>query len=75
MSGSPSECRALARDCLRIAETAPHPIITRAFVDLAHSWTKLAIDLESAQALVASMDELDEIPAFETRTTPIVSRN
>ena len=55
MSGNPAECRAHARDCLLIAESASSPKITRMFVDLAHSWTKLALELEDAHASVAAL--------------------
>ena len=48
MPGDPKECRKHARNCLRIAEASANAEITRTFVDLAHSWTRLALDLESA---------------------------
>ena len=49
MPGDPNECRDHARNCLRLAEFAASREATRIFVDLAHSWTRLAIDLENAQ--------------------------
>ena len=52
MPGDPNECRDHARNCLRLAEFATSREATRIFVDLAHSWTKLAIDLENAQNLL-----------------------
>ena len=57
MPGDPKECRQHARNCLRIAEEARSADVARSFVDLAHGWTKLAIELENAQALVAALDE------------------
>ena len=52
MPGDPNECRDHARNCLRLAELAASREATRIFVDLAHSWTRLAIDLENAQNLL-----------------------
>ena len=46
MPGDPKECRKHARNCLRLAEAATNAEITRTFVDLAHSWTRLALDME-----------------------------
>ena len=61
MPGDPKECRQHARNCLNLAEAATDPEVTRAFTDLAHSWTKLAIELESAQALMVALDDMDNI--------------
>ena len=76
MSGNPEECRAQARNCLQIAETAAHPKVTRTFVDLAHSWTKLALELEAARGLLAAIDdgELTDPVGTEKATTPIFTR-
>ena len=52
MPGDPNECRDHARNCLRLAEFATSREATRVFVDLAHSWTRLAVDLENAQHLL-----------------------
>ena len=41
MPGDPKECRKHARNCLRLAEASTNAEITRTFVDLAHSWTRL----------------------------------
>ena len=57
MPGNPEECRQHARNCLKLAEEARSHDVARTFVDLTHSWTKLAIELESAQALLAALDE------------------
>ena len=55
----PKECRKHARNCLRIAEASPNAEITRTFVDLAHSWTRLALELESAQALLVAVEDME----------------
>ena len=57
MPGDPKECRKHARNCLQLAEASANAEITRTFVDLAHSWTRLALDLESAQALLVAVEE------------------
>jgi hypothetical protein len=57
MSGNPEECRAQARNSLQIAEIAAHPKVTRTFVDLAHSWRRLALELETAQGLLDAIDD------------------
>ena len=43
----------------RIAEASPNAEITRTFVDLAHSWTRLALELESAQALLVAVEDME----------------
>jgi hypothetical protein len=59
MTGEPKECRKHARNCLRLAEASTNTEITRTFVDLAHSWTRLALDLESAQALLVAVEDME----------------
>ena len=57
MPGNPNECRDHARNCLRLAESAKSREAARIFVDLAHSWTRLAVDLENAQPLLVSLHD------------------
>ena len=59
MPGDPKECRKHARNCLQLAEASANAEITRTFVDLAHSWTKLALALESAQALLVAVADME----------------
>jgi hypothetical protein len=59
MPGDPKECRKHARNCLRLAEASANTEVTRTFVDLAHSWTKLALALESAQALLVAVADME----------------
>jgi hypothetical protein len=59
MPGDPKECRKHARNCLRLAEASTNAEITRTFVDLAHSWTRLALDLESAHALFVVVEDME----------------
>ena len=75
MPGDPKECRKHARNCLRIAEASANAEITRTFVDLAHSWTRLALDLESAQALLVAVEDMENAGSVGTgrATTPRVN--
>ena len=72
MPGEPKECRKHARNCLRIAEASTNAEITRTFVDLAHSWTRLALELESAQALLVAVEDMENAGSVGTgrATTP-----
>ena len=61
MHGDPKECRKHASNCLQFAEASTNTEITRTFVDLAHSWTRLALDLESAHALLVAVEEVENV--------------
>jgi hypothetical protein len=69
----PTECREHARNCLRLAEATINREITRTFVDLAH---RLALDLESAQALLVAVEDMERAGSVGTgrATTPIATR-
>ena len=75
MPGDPKECRMHAHNCLQIADASANAEITRTFVDLAHSWTRLALDLESAQALLVAVEDMQNAGSVGTgrATTPIVA--
>ena len=75
MPGDPKECRKHARNCLRIAEASANAEITRTFVDLAHSRTRLALDLESAKALLAAVEDMENagLVGMGRATTPRVN--
>ena len=70
MSGNPEEYRAHAHDCLRLAEGAASPEITRMFVDLAHSWTKLALELQDAEAYMDAIGHAPSLDPVETKKGP-----
>ena len=76
MPGDPKECRKHAHNCLRIAEASANAEITRTFVDLAHSWTRLALDLESAQALLVTVEDIEQAGWIGTgrATTPTIKK-
>jgi len=75
MPGDPKECRKHALNCLRIAEASTNAEIIRTFVDLAHSWTRLALELESAQALLVAAEDMENAGWVGTgrATTPEVN--
>ena len=52
MTGDPKECREHARQCLEQARSAPTLLVMTRFESLAHSWIRLAEDLERAEALL-----------------------
>jgi hypothetical protein len=52
MSADPKECREHAKHCLEQARTASTLLIMARFQGLAHSWLRLAEDLERAEALL-----------------------
>jgi hypothetical protein len=51
MPGEPEECRARARRCAELAAAATNSCAKAAYLDLARQWTKLATDIEMAEAL------------------------
>jgi hypothetical protein len=57
MPGDPKECRAHARRCSELAAAAKEPRLKRTLSHLAASWTKLATELETAQALRAQVED------------------
>jgi hypothetical protein len=61
MPGDPKECRRHALTCVRLAQTSPSPQARDEFASLAHTWLRLAADLEQAQAFLdATIDDETE---------------
>jgi len=52
MSGDPKECRERAKQCFARARTAPTLLVMTKFESLAHSWLRLADELESIDAVL-----------------------
>ena len=52
MFGNPQECREHAKECLKQARSASNLALMTRFESLAHSWLRLAEDLERAEALL-----------------------
>ena len=59
MPGDPQECRFNAVRCLRLAKRARRPEVRQTFVALAETWTRLAAESESDQALLRTISELE----------------
>jgi hypothetical protein len=62
MSGNPHECRLNAARCSELAEIAATPKSRRSFITLANLWKELAAELESDQAFLNAMSELEFSP-------------
>jgi hypothetical protein len=59
MPGNPDQCRLNAVRCSTLAERARRPEMRQSFNDLAETWTRLAAELESDQALLRAISELE----------------
>jgi hypothetical protein len=59
MPGDPEKCRLNALRCLKLAEHAKDPARRESLAALAETWTKLAAETESDQALLRVLSELE----------------
>jgi hypothetical protein len=59
MPGDPKECRQRALNCMLLAKEASTEQSKKTFLDLAQSWTRLASELEDAEALLKTLSEID----------------
>jgi len=59
MPGNPHQCRLYAMHCLKLAERARRPEMRQTFIALAETWTRLAAELESDQALLQAICEME----------------
>jgi hypothetical protein len=59
MPGNPKECRQHALNCMRLAKEATTSQSQETFQNLAQSWTRLAAELEDAQALLNALNEME----------------
>jgi hypothetical protein len=55
MFGNPQECGEHAKECLEQARSAPTLLVMTKFESLAHSWLRLAEELERAEALLEQL--------------------
>ena len=62
MPGNPHECRLNAARCYELAEIAVKLESRRSFITLANLWKELAAELESDQAFLNAMSELEFSP-------------
>jgi hypothetical protein len=58
MPGNPEQCRLNAARCLKLAKRARRPETRETFTALAETWTRLAAELESDEALLRAISEL-----------------
>ena len=65
MPGNPQECRLNAVRCLRLARRERRPEERQNFAALAVTWTKLAAELESDQALLRALSEFEFSEPYE----------
>jgi len=57
MVGNPQECREHAKECLARARSTPTLLVMTKFESLAHSWLRLAEDLERTEAVLKRCKE------------------
>jgi hypothetical protein len=81
MPGDPKECRQHALNCMLHANAATTVEAKQTFHNLAQSWTRLAVELESARAFLNALtdatDQRDEAlqappPANKRRRSRVV---
>jgi len=59
LPGDPKECRQHALNCMLLAKGATTVESKETFHKLAQSWTRLAVELEDAQALLNALSEME----------------
>ena len=59
MLGNSQQCRLNAAHCLALAEQAISPHSRQDFIALADTWNKLAAELESDDALLQAISEIE----------------
>jgi hypothetical protein len=59
MPGDPEQCRLNAARCLKLAKRARRPEMRETFTALADTWTRLAAEHESDEALLRTISELE----------------
>jgi hypothetical protein len=65
MPGNSDQCRMNAARCSKLAERARRPEMRQAFTALADTWTRLAAELESDQALLRAISEMEFSEPYE----------
>ena len=58
MPGDPAQCRLNAVRCFELSECSKDPAGRQSLAALAETWTKLAAELESEQALLNALSEI-----------------
>ena len=62
MFGDPRACREHARRCSELAVLAATPEEREHLLSLKSTWTRFAAEIESAEAFLNTMDEIDLLP-------------
>ena len=65
MPGNPAQCRLNAARCLKLAKRARRSEVRETLTALADTWTRLAAELESDEALLRTMSELEFSEPYE----------
>ena len=65
MPGNPEQCRLNAARCLKLAKRARRPEMRETFTALADTWTRLAAEQESDEALLRTISELEFSEPYE----------
>jgi hypothetical protein len=65
MPGNPGQCRLNAARCLKLAKRTRKPEMRQTFIALADTWTRLAAELESDEALLRAISELEFSEPYE----------
>jgi hypothetical protein len=65
MPGNPEQCRLNAARCLKLAKRARRPEMRETFTALADTWTRLAAEHESDEALLRAISELQLSEPYE----------
>jgi hypothetical protein len=65
MPGDPEQCRLNAARCLKLAKRARRPEMRETFTALADTWTRLAAEHESDEALLRTISELEFSEPYE----------
>jgi hypothetical protein len=64
MPGDPRACREHARRCAELAVLAATPEEQEHLLSLESAWIRFAAELESAEAFLNAMDEIDPKPTY-----------
>jgi hypothetical protein len=64
MPGDPRVCREHARRCAELAALAATPQEQEHLLSLESAWIRFAVELESAEAFLKTMDEIDFKPSY-----------
>ena len=65
MPGDPAQCRSYAARYLKLSERAEDPARRQSLAALAQMWLNLAAELESDQALLNALSEIDVDEPFD----------